>query len=41
MYYFLADVFENFTKMCLKIYDLDHAKFISKKWANIKNITNI
>ena len=29
MYCFLADVFENFTKMCLKIYDLDHAKFIS------------
>ena len=26
---FLADVFENFIKMCLKIYELDPAKFLS------------
>ena len=25
----LADVFENFRKMCLKIYELDPAKFLS------------
>ena len=25
----LADVFENFRKMCLEIYDLDPAKFLS------------
>ena len=25
----LADVFENFRKMCLEIYELDPAKFIS------------
>ena len=25
---FLADVFENFRKMCLKIYYLDSAKFL-------------
>ena len=25
----LADVFENFRKMCLKIYQLDPAKFLS------------
>ena len=25
----LADVFENFGKMCLKIYHLDHVKFLS------------
>ena len=25
----LADVFENFRKMCLKIYQLDSAKFLS------------
>ena len=25
----LADAFENFTKMCLEIYELDQAKFIS------------
>ena len=25
----LADVFENFRNMCLKIYELDPAKFIS------------
>ena len=25
----LADVFENFRNMCLKIYDLDPAKFLS------------
>ena len=24
-----ADVFENFRKMCLKVYQLDHAKFLS------------
>ena len=26
---FLADVFENFRNMCLKIYELDPAKFLS------------
>ena len=25
----LPDVFENFTKMCLEIYELDPARFIS------------
>ena len=25
----LADIFENFRNMCLKIYELDHAKFLS------------
>ena len=25
----LADVFENFRNMCLKIYELDHAKLFS------------
>ena len=27
--FFSADVFENFRKMCLEIYELDPAKFIS------------
>ena len=27
--FFLADVFENFRNMCLKIYELDPAKFLS------------
>ena len=26
---FLVDVFENFTNMCLKLYELDPAKFLS------------
>ena len=44
----LADVFENFRKMCLKIYQLDPAKFLSapglawqaalKKTSNIRTI---
>ena len=31
MQYFciLSDIFENFRKMCLKIYNLDHLKFLS------------
>ena len=28
----MADVFENFRKMCLKIYHLDPAKFFSSPW---------
>ena len=30
----LADVFEKFRNMCLKIYELDHAKFLlASRWA--------
>ena len=28
----LADVFENFRKMCLKVYHLDAVKFLSAPW---------
>ena len=28
----LADVFENFRKMCLKVYHLDPVKFLSAPW---------
>ena len=28
----LADVFENFPKMCLKVYKLDPVKFLSGLW---------
>ena len=27
-----ADVFENFSNMCLKIYELDHAHFLIATW---------
>ena len=27
----MADVFENFRKMCLKVYRLDHEKFLSAR----------
>ena len=30
----LADVFENFRNMCLKIYELDPANFFSSSWIN-------
>ena len=29
---FLADVFKNFRNMCLKLYELDLAKFLSAPW---------
>ena len=31
----LADVFENFGNMCLKIYEIDSAKFLSAVMASI------
>ena len=32
----LADVFKIFRKMCLEIYELDPAKFISGPWFQVK-----
>ena len=40
----LADVFENFRNMCLKIYELDPAKFLSAPgltWEAALNKTNV
>ena len=31
----LADVFENFRNMCLKIYELDPAEFLSATWISM------
>ena len=33
---FLADAFENFRKMCLKIYHLDSAKFVQLHFTEVK-----
>ena len=33
----LADVFENFRKKCLEIYQLDPAKFFSGPWISLES----